>query len=234
MPPEMNLDSMSNHSSPGIRRAPIRSPTQLTLRRSEEKEPTTEEDTASIEPQSPRVYLFGKDLSNYSPNVQFATCTAGVFTFNVLYGYLQELLAIHIAGRRFGLFLAACQFAGYAFWAQILSRLNQPAGSYKKPLQAPPGKFIGLSLLRAFDLAVTNSAMMFLNYPAKTLIKSCRVVFTMLMGVLIRNKRYKMRDYAAVFTLVIGLIIFLHADSNTSAVFHPYGVALLVSQSLSL
>uniref|UniRef100_A0A7S1GMC1 Sugar phosphate transporter domain-containing protein n=1 Tax=Cyclophora tenuis TaxID=216820 RepID=A0A7S1GMC1_CYCTE len=123
------------------------------------------------------------------------------------------------------------QFAGYAFWAFILARLNRyslgPTHTKGGTPKVPTAKFIGLSLLRAFDLAVTNSAMQFLNYPAKTLIKSCRVVFTMFMGVLIRNKRYKTRDYIAVFTLVLGLIVFLHADSTSDAVFHPLGVILL-------
>lgn len=179
----------------------------------------------------PQVHLFGRDLSEYSPDVQFALCCVGVFTFNVLYGFLQELLSVHIAGRKFALFLAVCQFAGYAFWASLLARLNRAAikTSRQTPVLVPTGKFIALSILRAFDLAVTNSAMMYLNYPAKTLIKSCRVVFTMFMGVLIRRKKYKVRDYAAVFTLVIGLLIFLHADSASAAVFHPVGVALLVS-----
>jgi hypothetical protein len=181
----------------------------------------------------PQVHLFGRDLSQYSPDIQFSICCVGVFTFNVLYGFLQELLSVHIAGRKFALFLAVCQFAGYAFWASLLARLNRAAirTSRQTPVLVPTGKFIALSILRAFDLAVTNSAMMYLNYPAKTLIKSCRVVFTMLMGVLIRRKKYKLRDYAAVFTLVIGLLIFLHADSSSDAIFHPIGVALLVRAS---
>ena len=178
----------------------------------------------------PQVLLFGRDLSHYSPDVQFMICCCGVFIFNVLYGFLQELLSVHIAGRQFAIFLAVSQFAGYAFWSTLLARLNRSSIriSRQPTTLVPTGKFIALSVLRAFDLAVTNSAMMYLNYPAKTLIKSCRVVFTMFMGVLIRKKRYKARDYIAVFTLVIGLFIFLHADSSSDAVFHPVGVVLLV------
>lgn len=59
--------------------------------------------------------LFGLDLSSQPPAVQFFLCSCGVFAFTIVYGYLQELLAVHIAGRKFALFLAACQFAGYAF-----------------------------------------------------------------------------------------------------------------------
>lgn len=183
-----------------------------------------------------KVVLFGHDLSPLSANAQFAICVGGVFTFNVLYGYLQELLSVSIAGRKFALFLAVCQFAGYAFWSHILARWNRSiTRQHTKELalqrdtpKIPVNKFVGLSLLRAFDLAVTNSAMQFLNYPAKTLVKSCRVVFTMLMGVLMLGKRYKPKDYVAVVTLVFGLGIFLHADSTSTAIFHPLGVLLLV------
>ncbi|KAI2509550.1 3'-phosphoadenosine 5'-phosphosulfate transmembrane transporter [Fragilaria crotonensis] len=149
----------------------------------------------------PQVHLFGRDLSEYSPDVQSKV------------RHLPRCLPI----------------CWIRLWASLLARLNRAAikTSRQTPILVPTGKFIALSILRAFDLAVTNSAMMYLNYPAKTLIKSCRVVFTMFMGVLIRKKKYKLRDYAAVFTLVIGLLIFLHADSSSAAVFHPVGVALL-------
>jgi hypothetical protein len=210
---------------------------RLTLRKNDESKAMLEvedqisDDSLTRGSNDHQMHLFGNDLSNYSPDAQFGLCCCGIFTFSVLYAYLQELLAIHIAGRKFGLFLAVCQFAGYAFWSSILARINRYniKTSRQTPVRVPTGKFIGLSLLRAFDLAVTNSAMMYLNYPAKTLIKSCRVVFTMFLGVLIRKKKYKLRDYAAVFTLVIGLLIFLHADSSSGAVFHPFGVLLLVS-----
>jgi adenosine 3'-phospho 5'-phosphosulfate transporter B3 len=71
-------------------------------------------------------------------------------------------------------------------------------------------------------------AMQFLNYPAKTLIKSSKVVFTMALGVLIQKHHYRARDYSVVFALVLGLAIFLHADHTSDAVFHPVGVVFLV------
>lgn len=89
--------------------------------------------------------------------------------------------------------------------------------------------YILLSLMKAFDIGLTNGAMKFLNYPAKTLIKSSRVAFTMLTGVLIGRKSYRMLDYVMVSLLVLGLSIFLHADHRSKAIFHPVGVFMLVS-----
>lgn len=69
--------------------------------------------------------------------------------------------------------------------------------------------------------------MQYINYPAKTLMKSSRVVFTMLFGVLIQRKVYKTADYAIVVAMVLGLAMFMHADANSSAVFHHMGVTML-------
>jgi solute carrier family 35 (adenosine 3'-phospho 5'-phosphosulfate transporter), member B3 len=69
--------------------------------------------------------------------------------------------------------------------------------------------------------------MQYINYPAKTLMKSSRVVFTMLFGVLIQRKVYKTADYAIVIAMVAGLAMFMHADANSSAVFHHMGVIML-------
>lgn len=93
--------------------------------------------------------------------------------------------------------------------------------------EVPWKYYIGISMLRAIDLAMTNLAMMYINYPAKTLMKSSRVVFTMIFGVFIGKKRYNIVDYLVVGCMVLGLAIFMHADANSSAVFDPLGVIML-------
>lgn len=57
--------------------------------------------------------------------------------------------------------------------------------------------------------------------------KSSRVVFTMLFGVVISRKKYKPVDYAIVLSMVVGLALFMHADANSSAVFDLSGVLML-------
>ncbi len=65
-------------------------------------------------------------------------------------------------------------------------------------------------------------------------IKSSRVAFTMILGVIIGNKTYNFADYVMVSMLVTGLGIFLHADMTTDAVFNPVGVIMLVSEPLNV
>lgn len=213
------------------------------------------------------VLVLGFDISHLSRQTQFLVCATGVFGFSLLYGYLQELIAVHLCNRRLGLFQAMMQFAGYTIFAHFLNtyvyrrqqnerrrRFAQPLSPTNKgaassdnslsdssgslsDLDAPPAApakpivpitlYLGLSLLRALDLGMTNLAMQYINYPAKTLMKSSRVVFTMIFGVLISRKKYCVTDYAIVVAMVAGLAIFMHADANSSAVFHGTGVIML-------
>ena len=98
----------------------------------------------------------------------------------------------------------------------------------KGSIPVPIATYLGLSILRAIDLGATNLAMQYVNYPAKTLMKSARIVFTMLFGVIVAKRRYQLGDYAVVMIMVTGLALFMHADANSSAVFQPFGVMLLV------
>ena len=58
------------------------------------------------------------------------------------------------------------------------SSSSTPNTSTTVPLEL----YIGLSILRAIDLGMTNLAMQYVNYPTKTLMKSTRVIFTMIFG----------------------------------------------------
>ena len=116
-----------------------------------------------------------------------------------------------------------------AFFRSIFNRGGDKKGPQGKgTISVPIATYLGLSILRAIDLGATNLAMQYVNYPCKTLMKSARVVFTMLFGVIIAKRRYKIGDYAVVMLMVAGLAIFMHADVNSSAVFQPFGVMLLV------
>ena len=110
-------------------------------------------------------------------------------------------------------------------WGRLRNRAAQSTSGVTKSV--PIELYVGLSVLRAIDLGMTNLAMQYVNYPAKTLMKSTRLVFTMLFGVIITKKRYSAVDYGIVCFMVLGLAIFMHADSTSSAVFQPVGILML-------
>lgn len=184
-----------------------------------------------------QLLVLGFDLSGLSRKRQFLTCAGGVFGFSLLYGYLQELISVQLCDRQLGLYIAVMQFMGYAVWSKILnshvkkklvskSMCEHDSFSQKK-MEVPVRFYILLSVLRAIDASMTNMAMAYLNYPAKTLMKSSRIVFTMLFGTLLGRKRYNAMDYFVVLLMVTGLAIFMHADSRSSAVFQPIGIVML-------
>eukprot|EP00934_Nitzschia_sp_Nitz4_P001869 Nitzschia sp. Nitz4//scaffold64_size103689//45105//46723//NITZ4_004433-RA/size103689-snap-gene-0.114-mRNA-1//1//CDS//3329556121//1869//frame0 len=188
------------------------------------------------------VLVLGMDISHLSRRNQFLLCAFGVFSFSLLYGYLQELLSVQLCSRQLGLFLAMVQFMGYTALAFVMRTYVYETQKRKKFREAsasgvptpilkenpvPFLLYLALSLLRAVDLGMTNIAMQYINYPAKTLMKSSRVVFTMIFGVIITKKVYKCMDYFVVLCMVAGLAIFMHADANSSAVFEPLGVIML-------
>jgi len=203
------------------------------------------------------VIVLGYDITHLPRQVQFIICASGVFFFSLLYGYLQELISVELMGRKLGLFLASVQFSGYTFLAYFVKQFVYEKEQRKKQkgvapnLLLPPGSassslpilgassttaaivvvpfnlYLGLSLLRAVDLGMTNLAMQYINYPAKTLMKSSRIVFTMLFGVVLARKKYQLVDYGIVAMMVVGLALFMHADANSSAVFSPVGVIML-------
>ncbi len=262
--------------------------------------PATKKNTQS----QPTMIIYGFDISNLRPSTQFRLFVGTIFGFNIVYAYLQELISIHIANRKYSLFISVIQFFGYAFWSYILdlirkynlkcttpcpgrrrtmssadpldvsiaesnideeavmpllsrtsswkshasdepevdathttdenNNIEHESMSFNKkeiPKQKPPLYiFIGLSFIRAVDVAMTNGAMRYINYPMKTLIKSSKVAFTMLGGMVIGRKKYRSSDYLMIAMLVSGLAVFINADMQSKSIlFHPLGVAMLVS-----
>ena len=211
------------------------------LKSFEVKDGGADNDESSRYSSSRRVLVLGIDISRFTRTVQFILCASGVFAFTLVYGYLQELISIQLFNRQMGLFIAFFQFFGYSVWSTILRVFVHKRGiTTKLQLKSHNSRsatavdstlkmYIGISLLRAFDLAMTNMAMQYINYPAKTLMKSSKTLWTMLFGLIIVKKRYKQSDYAAVLLMVVGLFMFLHADATSAAVFEPLGVIMLVS-----
>lgn len=168
--------------------------------------------------------VLGVEISGLSTVHQFVACTTVLFFFTILYGYLQELVAIVVFERKFGLLVTLLQFSGYTFFAflQWASRANKRATSM------PILFSVSLAVLQASMQGLSNLSMRYLNYPAKVLFKSSKVIPTMLFGVVFYGKRYSWKQYLVMFVLVSGLVVFMQADAITSPEFNPLGVVLVV------
>lgn len=193
--------------------------------------------------QSHRLVVLGIDISHFSRQSRFIICAGCVFSFSLLYGFLQELLSVQVLNRKLGLFLAMwqmaiCSLCSYFFRRydkQLPSPSPSPLSERTTPTERaeynrgiPIHMYLGLSTLRAVDIGMANLSMQYMNYPAKTLMKSSKVLFTMLFGIVILRRQYKLHDYIVAALTFTGLALFLHADSTSSAIFQSMGVIMLV------
>jgi len=168
--------------------------------------------------------VVGVEIGNWNSTLQYAFCTTGVMIFLLLYGYLQELVVMNKFKRSLGWFVTFLQLTGYAVFA-FLQNFFVGAISERK---IPFSHYFILAILQVIMQGLTNLSMHYLNYPAKTLFKSSRVIMTMLFGVLFLGKRYSLQDHAVALSMVIGLTTFVAADANSSPEFDIKGIVLIM------
>ena len=117
--------------------------------------------------------------------------------------------------RTLGWFVTLLQLSGYAFCAWLQSILV----GVRLERRIPYRQYVILAALQVLMQGFTNLSMHYLNYPAKMLFKSSRVLVTMLVGAIFRRQSYQRKDYIVGFSMAIGLTLFVMADANTSPVF---------------
>eukprot|EP00455_Lapot_gusevi_P013437 TRINITY_DN16544_c0_g1_i2.p1 TRINITY_DN16544_c0_g1~~TRINITY_DN16544_c0_g1_i2.p1 ORF type:complete len:409 (-),score=36.62 TRINITY_DN16544_c0_g1_i2:35-1138(-) len=169
------------------------------------------------------VSVFGFPLGHYSKSTQLAICTTGVFFFFLVHDYLQELIT-RAEKFHFGLFLTLMEFSSCAFFPYLFSSLR------RSPLPAPTAwrSYIYLSAMLLASVACANASLKFVNFPIKVVFKSCKLIPTMIVGVLLLSKSFSLKNYLSAFLLCMGLVGFTLADAqNSSTGFSLDGVLLL-------
>uniref|UniRef100_A0A6U4D8T4 Sugar phosphate transporter domain-containing protein n=1 Tax=Phaeomonas parva TaxID=124430 RepID=A0A6U4D8T4_9STRA len=170
-----------------------------------------------------RLHVLGLDITDWGAAKQYFFCTSMMCAFLLIYGVLQERIVVQVFRRRFGLFVTLLQFSGYAFFAGLNRVFFHERGR-----RVPMKYYLLTGFAQAAMQGLTNLSMQYLNYPAKVLFKSSRVVCTILVGVLYWKRRYAATDYIVAFLMVFGLIIFVTADIESSPEFNPLGVGLIL------
>jgi hypothetical protein len=169
--------------------------------------------------------VIGVEIGWLSPLAQYSFCAAGVMIFLILYGILQEHVVMNKFKRSLGWFVTFLQLGGYGIFANLMDSV---VGNYKKEHKIPLYMYIILGFLQVIMQGFTNLSMKYLNYPAKTMFKSSRVIMTMLVGVCVMGKRYTMVDYTVGICILVGLSVFVVADAGTSPEFSFRGLVLIL------
>lgn len=178
--------------------------------------------------------------------LQLIICALGIYVCYLRYGLLQERIYSKehgVDGERysFSLFLVAVQTATNAAAAALVLALGLFKSEQKESVHSPPivkqaqGVLSGVPLADYFLVSLSYlSAMVFsftalnyMSYPMQALGKSCKMIPVMLMGIVIRRRRYSARDYACVFLVTVGVAAFSWKSKKTVAPTSPLGFALL-------
>eukprot|EP00051_Salpingoeca_urceolata_P016061 m.211850 g.211850 ORF g.211850 m.211850 type:complete len:324 (-) comp18579_c0_seq5:63-1034(-) len=147
--------------------------------------------------------------------------TAGVFSFYLAYGVLQEQL-FHAGLKQYGWFITLIQFVIYA----ILSKLEMFARRIRRS-GLSLRVYVLISMMTVATMGFSNTSLEYLNYPTQVMFKSCKLIPVMIGGILIQGKRYTLLEFQATLLLCAGLVVFTLADVSASATFDPTGVLLI-------
>ncbi|CAL4158921.1 unnamed protein product [Meganyctiphanes norvegica] len=169
------------------------------------------------------VMLLGITLSSFSPTVAFLICSAAVFLFYLMYGYVLELIFTLDGMRPHGWYLTLIQFAYYSFFALIQIFISGESIKRKIPF----GTYAIIALLTVGTMGFSNSSVGYLNYPTQVIFKSCKLIPVMIGSIIILGKRYSFAEVCACLCMSIGLIWFTLADSTVQPSFSITGIVLV-------
>uniref|UniRef100_A0A673VKB6 Adenosine 3'-phospho 5'-phosphosulfate transporter 2 n=1 Tax=Salmo trutta TaxID=8032 RepID=A0A673VKB6_SALTR len=170
--------------------------------------------------------VLGINLSSFNTATQFCICTAGVFLFYLIYGYLQELIFSVEGFKPFGWYLTLVQFGFYSLFGLVELQLTQD-----KRRRIPGKTYMIIAFLTVGTMGLSNTSLGYLNYPTQVIFKCCKLIPVMIGGIFIQGKRYNLADVSAALCMSLGLIWFTLADSKVAPNFNATGV-LLISLAL--
>ncbi|MBA0780742.1 hypothetical protein Gotri_004806 [Gossypium trilobum] len=165
-------------------------------------------------------FLFG--ISLHRPKwQQFLICSFGFFFGYLVNGVCEEYVYNRLQFS-YGWYFTFVQ--GFVYL--ILIRLQ---GFTMKQMVNPWNSYVKLSSVLMGSHGLTKGSLAYLNYPAQIMFKSTKVLPVMIMGAFVPGlrRKYSLHEYISALLLVVGLILFTLADSQTSPNFSIIGVIMI-------
>jgi adenosine 3'-phospho 5'-phosphosulfate transporter B3 len=77
----------------------------------------------------------------------------------------------------------------------------------------PPQRlYFIMGCLLVVSFGMSNMSLLYLTYPTKVILKACKLIPVMLLGLSVQGRGYNSREYASAFALVVGLAFFTLGD----------------------
>jgi UDP-galactose transporter B1 len=180
------------------------------------------------------------------PFVKFLFCALGINFSYLNYGIVQEHIHLSVASvyrqsggtsPRITTFILLSQAVTNAIAARLMMILFSTKKNLHERHQRTRGLNHGLLILTAtsYSLAMTasNESLYYVSYPAASLAKSCKLIPSMIAGVLVERKNYRIHEWFGAVCLTSGIVLFQKYSisttdaTNVSPASSVYGFILL-------
>lgn len=136
-------------------------------------------------------------------------------------------------GFTYGWALGLLEVLGTCF-GSFLERQRTRFGTTRGEMESPKKNFdvrtdyfIVVTGLMASS-SLSNIALNYINFPTKVVFRSCKLIPTMGIAILVHRKSFSALDWAAAFCVCLGLVLVGVADaSTTGAMFSLWGIGLV-------
>jgi adenosine 3'-phospho 5'-phosphosulfate transporter B3 len=174
--------------------------------------------------------ILSNKLDALPRSVQFVIMALFVFLFFGIHNVLQEAM-INTEGFKFGVMLGWMEVLGVTLCSGI-ERSSIPFlgnGESRRPRSAPLIAYPPLTLCLLMSSSLASWSLNYINFPTKVVFRSCKLLPTMIIAVVMGNaKRFSLVEVASAIAVCAGLITFAAGDWNLSnPQFHPFGLTLV-------
>ena len=138
--------------------------------------------------------------------------SVGLMACSLVQGVAGEYIWRGFEGFRFGYYLTLCQFIMYTAFSAGGKLMTSEPLLFKK---APFHIFGLLSVIIVITYAASNASLVYIDYATKIIVKSCKLVSVMVVGIVFFSRRFKCYEYVASVLLVIGLLFLALGGQST-------------------
>lgn len=154
-------------------------------------------------------------------NARYVMVILGLTLCFTVHNYLQELL-MGQPGFRFGAILAFLDVVGVTFFSGIERVVKN-----EKTRVAPWSSYFLLCCFLCMSSSAANAALNYINYPTRVIFRSCKLVPTIIIAIVLNNKSFYLSELILGIAMSMGMAMFAFADFNVSDSTSPYGLFLV-------
>lgn len=165
-------------------------------------------------------HQFNRTRTKYGETKEIFTCTFSLVlvqcVVNAVFAKISEFLVCPFDANIFGQNILVMQFQG-------VSR------------DTTPQKYYMMSATTYLTAMVSsNRALQYVNYPTQVIGKSCKPIPVMILSALYARKKYSIKKYCFILTIVAGVVLFVMKDTSSKVTEETnwFGYFLLVSCNL--